>query len=63
MPDDDKHTVISGKTRVEIIPDSLLTMGIPCHGKETPCKIFFQYVGSQDEMVDPSHFELEVFLS
>ena len=55
LPEDDKHTLISGKTRVEIIPDSLLTMRIPCHGKTSPCKVFFKYLGANDEQLEPNH--------
>ena len=63
LPEDDKHTVISSRMRVEIIPESLLTMRIPCHGKSSPCKVFFKYLGLKEETLDPNHQDLEVYVS
>ena len=53
LPADDRHTVISGRTHIEVIPDSLLTLKIPCFGKTNPCKVFFRYLGLNNEQLDP----------
>jgi hypothetical protein len=44
IPEDDKHTIIMDKTRVEVIPDCLMTFKIPCSKKPSPCKIYFKYL-------------------
>lgn len=43
LPEDDKHMIISGATRIEVIPDTLMTFKIPCHGRLTPCKVRLTY--------------------
>jgi len=49
LPLDDKHNMITRKTRIEVIPDSLVSMRIPCHGKDSPCKVFFRYFSDENE--------------
>jgi hypothetical protein len=53
LPEDDRHTVIAGRTRIDIIPDSLVTYKIPCNNRASPCKIFFRYFGLKQENLDP----------
>lgn len=43
IPEDDKHTIISSKSKIEVIPDSIMTYKIPSKGKHAPCKLFFKY--------------------
>lgn len=57
IPEDDKHTIIEAKTRVEVIPDCLMTFKIPCNKKLSPCKLYFKYL-SQSVTQD-----LEVYVS
>ena len=57
MPVDDKHTIIAGATKVEVIPETLMTFKIPCAKKEPPCKIWFTYPAE----VFPK--DMEVFVS
>jgi len=33
IPEDDKHTIIESQTKIEVIPDCLMTYKIPCHQK------------------------------
>ncbi len=63
LPADDRHTVITGKTHVEVIPDSLITLKIPCFGKKNPVKIFFRYYGLNNEHLDPKMQELDVYVA
>ena len=43
MPEDDKHTIIAGATKIEVIPETLMTFKIACAKREPPCKIWFSY--------------------
>ena len=44
LPEDDRHTIINQPTKIEVIPDCLMTFKIPCFLKSTPCKLFFTYL-------------------
>ncbi len=63
LPADDRHTVIAGRTHVEVIPDSLITLKVPCYGKTNPCKILFRYYGLNNEQLDPKLQELDVYVA
>ena len=57
IPEDDKHTIIENKTRVEVIPDCLMTFKVPCYKKLSPCKILFRYLSRSITQ------DLDVFIS
>jgi hypothetical protein len=60
VPEDDRHTYINERTRVDVIPDTIMTYKIPCHKRAAPCKIFFRYPEDQkhaDLMVYVSNYE------
>ena len=44
IPEDDKHTIITKFTELEVIPEVLMTFKIPCFKKQVPCRIFFKYL-------------------
>ena len=48
VPEDDRHTYINERTRVEVVPDAVMTYKIPCHKRASPCKIYFKYPEGQD---------------
>lgn len=57
MPEDDKHTIICGLTKIEVIPDTLMSFKIECAKREPPCKLRFAYAG------DSVFRDLDVFVS
>jgi hypothetical protein len=44
IPANDKHTIITGKSQIDVIPENLMTYRIPCLKKPAPLKLFFKYV-------------------
>jgi len=48
IPEDDKHTIIEGKTQVEVIPDCLMTFKVLCLNRASPCKVYFRYLTKQN---------------
>ena len=57
LPEDDRHTIINQPTKIEVIPDCLMTFKIPCFLKSTPCKLFFTYLNQA------SSYDLMVYIS
>ena len=52
LPEDDKHMIIDGATRIEIVPNSLMTFKIPCQNRLTPCRVRLTYSKDSSRDVD-----------
>lgn len=57
LPEDDRHTIINSPTKIEVIPDCLMTFKIPSFQKNAPCKLFFSYFNQS------SSYDLMVYVS